>query len=533
MPWWKRRKSGSVAQGTAVGIAVEAGRIAFAARQGDVDGRARIVAWDASDATTDDARRAATRQFVEAHGLAGWPSRVMLASGDYSLHLVERPPNVPEEELADATRWLIRDLIEFDVESAEIAILTLPQDAARRRTPRMFVVAARHEAVQELAALVEAAGLDLAGFDIVESALLALDARMPETITASSLLQTGEKSSVLTLSHDRHLYLARSLHVDFGRTEQAIDLALAAGSPTDPEILDRIDSLLLDVQRSLDYYESEYGHAPASRLVLLPGALDLAPLAPALAEALRPLQVEPYECDRFFDFEAAPPSRLLPSVLLAVGCTVAGDEGLGRALLPKAQRARSEIAGLGTALRIAALVALAFCLHAGLSWLELRSDRQRLASLEAARDRALAELEADRVPSPDGARPDPGAELDALRARRDLDLALLRDVERRGAAAGTGAAFSTILTGLARQDVDGLWLTRIELDEAGAHVALEGRALEAEEIPRFLRRLGREPAFEDRRFRQLELLRSDDGAAGLALRLATTPAPDVLAGRSR
>ena len=110
---------------------------------------------------------------------------------------------------------------------------------------------------------------------------------------------------------------------------------------------------------------------------------------------------------------------------------------------------------------------------------------------------------------------------------------LLRDVERRGAGAGTGAAFSTILTGLARQDVDGLWLTRIELDEAGAHVALEGRALEAEEIPRFLRRLGREPAFEDRRFRQLEILRSDDGAAGLAFRLATTPAPDVLAGRSR
>ena len=57
--------------------------------------------------------------------------------------------------------------------------------------------------------------------------------------------------------------------------EDAAERTLAASERGGAEILSLLEPLLLDVQRSLDYYEGEYGRPPATRLTLLPGPIDL------------------------------------------------------------------------------------------------------------------------------------------------------------------------------------------------------------------------------------------------------------------
>ena len=127
-----------------VGVAIPSDAVAVVAvARHESGGRRRVTAWSTISADSPDEVEQGLRRFVAANDLRGSPCRVTLSQVDYNLKLVERPTNVPVEELADATRWLIRDLIEIDVESAAIGVLTIPDQRGRARTPHMFVAAAR------------------------------------------------------------------------------------------------------------------------------------------------------------------------------------------------------------------------------------------------------------------------------------------------------------------------------------------------------------------------------------------------------
>ncbi len=524
----KKRSGGAVR----LGVAVEGDRVAVVALAGSgaLGASPKVLAFDVFATESSADLGSGLRRFVEQNDLRGASCRVTLPAVDYDLKLVERPTNIPDEELADATRWLIRDLVEIDVESAAIAVLTIPDERGRARTPHMFVVAARETTVSALAEAVGKAGLVCAGFDVVESAMLALETGIGESGPAGAMIRIDSKSSLLTLASDARLFLARPLRIDTALMDQAAERALASDEPAGPEIAALIEPLLLDVQRSLDYYESEYGRAPATRLSLLPGPIDLAPLAPALAEALRPLHVEAFALERHFEFDSPPPSRDLGALALACGAAIAGDATFGAALVPRSIRLRSESFGLVRVLRLAAALVIALGAWAGHQAYSLQRERAELAALQrqaTGLEAALADAERTQGGEASAAGPDASA----LREHRDARLALLRDLGQREP--GSGARFSSLLTGLARQDLDGVWLERIELADAGASIALVGRTLRAEDVPTFLRRLRNEPVFAGRKFRTFQLERGTDPGAGLQFRVATRDDADAASGDGR
>ena len=523
LPWWPIGNPADEVDTTSVGIVVLQNEVVAVARDGEVEGRPRLVAWESFAFDPDSAGLIGRdlQHFVEKHGLQNWPCRCTLSPEDYSLRLVERPANVPDEELVDATRWLVRDLIEFDVEEAQLAILTIPEDGSRARTPRMFVVAARHEPVMDLAHAIDGAGLRLAGFDIAESSMLALEARMPDVVAGSAALRIDDKASVLTLSHENRLYLARNLHVDTDSIEAAAEHALGDASSTDPEIIELLDPLLLDIQRSLDYYESEYGQATPSRLTLLPSQIDFSTLIPTLSEVLRPLEVEAYDLSHYFEIDGALPTNLQPALALAAGSAVAGPGLLGDALVPRLFKGLGGGFGLSSALRIAAVVALLFGAYSTWSWVQLGEERDALALLDSDRDQLSKRIEFLRAEEASRAAnaTDPESRIEALRETRDARLSVLRDLGQ--SRIRPEASFSKLLAGLARQDLDNLWLERIEIRDGGDSISIEGRALVPEDVPTFLRRLGAEASFEARNFRTFEIERRDDSLPGVAFRIAT------------
>ena len=90
-----------------------------AARVSRGAGTAPLLEWvDYLPATRSDTNRAtALRQMLTTHGAHGQPSTSVLPTGDYHLLLLEAPA-VPAEELREAARWRVKDLIDFDVEEA-------------------------------------------------------------------------------------------------------------------------------------------------------------------------------------------------------------------------------------------------------------------------------------------------------------------------------------------------------------------------------------------------------------------------------
>ncbi len=520
------RRSRRSAQ-TRVGVAIDGDQLALVAlaEAGAGDGAPRVLAWEVLPAESSAELGSGLRRFVERNALRGAACRVTLSPADYDLKLVERPTNVPDEELADATRWLIRDLVEVDVESAAISVMTIPDQRGRARTPHMFVAAARDSTVSALAEAVTEAGLRCTGFEVVESAMLALEGGTLDPALGGAMIRIDAKASLLTLASEARLYLARPLRVDAALMDQAAERALTAAEPAGAEIVALLEPLLLDIQRSLDYYESEYGRTPAARLSLLPGPIDLAPLAPALAESLRPLRVEAWALERYFAFEEPPPSRQHGALALACGAALAGESAFGAALVPRRIRLRSESFGLDRVLRVAALLVAALGAYAGFLGFSVYRDGARVDEL-ATRERTLeGELAAARAEAlPGGEAGAPGPDLDALRAHRDARLALLRDLGQR--APGDSPRFSSLLVGLARQDLENVWLERIEFADAGESIALAGRTLRAEDVPSFLRGLREEQVFAGRKFRTLEIERPAAAEPGLRFRVATRGADD-------
>lgn len=169
---------------------------------------------------------------------------------------------------------------------------------------------------------------------------------------------------------------------------------------------------------------------------------------------------------------------------------------------------------IGICLLVAVCLSL---IYLGTVWrgAALASEHTRLVAQRDTSTRRVNELATQLQGKADPVLEAAVTELTTERDRKAQALAALSNRE-----VATTAGFSPQFIGLARQRLNGLWLTRIEL--SGAHVALQGVALSEELIPRYVRRLGAEEVFEGTAFQQARLDRSVDGD-GLRFELRTQP----------
>ena len=75
----------------------------------------------------------------------------------------------------------------------------------------------------------------------------------------------------------------------------------------------------------------------------------------------------------------------------------------------------------------------------------------------------------------------------------------------QGNTLGDTKGFSRHLRALARQQIDGIWLTRIQLSPEGDGTRLEGHAIRAELVPLYVQELTAEPAFARQRFNRFQI----------------------------
>jgi len=71
---------------------------------------------------------------------------------------------------------------------------------------------------------------------------------------------------------------------------------------------------------------------------------------------------------------------------------------------------------------------------------------------------------------------------------------------------GNTSGFSDFFAAFGRQAVPGVWLTGFTISEAGAELVVNGRALQAELVPGYLRALNNEPMMRGRRVAEMKLV---------------------------
>lgn len=89
----------------------------------------------------------------------------------------------------------------------------------------------------------------------------------------------------------------------------------------------------------------------------------------------------------------------------------------------------------------------------------------------------------------------------------------------------TAGSFAEYLRGFGRQTVAGLWLTAFNFDAANGAMEIQGRTIDPALVPEYIRRLGKERAFQGRTFAALKLSegKPDPTVSGAMALPVTTP----------
>jgi MSHA biogenesis protein MshI len=213
----------------------------------------------------DAERPGALKSWVERNGLMGAKCRWVLDARDYRLMQTQRP-EVPDAELREALRWRVQDMTDLPPEEAEIEYFPMPASRQGGRGETLSVVVCRAELVRAYSICCEQAGLDLRVIDIPQFGLRDLAERLPESARGLALIRLEENRGSVQVQQGDTLFITREL--DFG-TRSLGDEFMGDGDDGSPRD-GSFDRLALEIQRSLDYYESHFGMPPVAGLIVAP-----------------------------------------------------------------------------------------------------------------------------------------------------------------------------------------------------------------------------------------------------------------------
>jgi MSHA biogenesis protein MshI len=193
---------------------------------------------------------------------------------------------VPQNELKLAVSWKLKDLIDYPVEQATIDVVNIPPDPSNtKRQQHIFAISANNQQLAEVTNQLIEAGINLQAIDALVFAQRNIASLLEEENRGLAMLSFNSSGGLLTFTSGGELYHARRIEIDKARTKTAFE------------------TISLELQRSLDHFDSQFPYITINKLLLAP--FDL---RDAFCEHLRNyinLPIVKFELSDIFEFDAA------------------------------------------------------------------------------------------------------------------------------------------------------------------------------------------------------------------------------------
>lgn len=257
--------------------------------------------------------RDALSRLAQSRGLKRYRCAALLGEAEYRLVQVEAPA-VPPEERLQALRWRLKDVVDFPLDGAAIAVADIPVEGGRQAS--VFAVIAPKAVVGERMALFHESKVPLEAIDIPEMAVRNVAALFEEANRGLAFLALTQGDGLLTITYHGELFLSRR-----------IEVSSAALAEADPDRrLQMLERLALELQRTLDNFDRQYGFISVSRL-LVASEVDCAGVVAALGQNLY-LPVQAADLGLVAEFNALPELRSAErqaQSLLAIGAALRAE----------------------------------------------------------------------------------------------------------------------------------------------------------------------------------------------------------------
>ncbi len=243
------------------------------------------------------------KDFITDNKLTGANCSLILSAHEYQMLLTEAPQVAPEE-MCDALWWRVKDLVAFDLDNAELDYLELPEDSDKNQGTKLYAVVADKSKIAAKIAWAESLDLIPVTVEIPETAILHLVSDLCSDIVGTSVLFLDAEQSLLMLMSETKMYLSRTLKYNY---------------------LHRMEALVLDLQRSMDYYESQMGKPPCRKVIVLPQQSDDTAIMQNLAENIG-VAIETVDINDLINADGALTIELQQHCLVAISGALRLDQ---------------------------------------------------------------------------------------------------------------------------------------------------------------------------------------------------------------
>ncbi|MES2091301.1 MAG: hypothetical protein V4532_15170, partial [Pseudomonadota bacterium] len=193
-----------------------------------------------------DDRVAALLAWQKKNGLNRSKSNLLLPPADYQILQIDAPA-VDAAELKSATRWQVKDFIDFPVDDAAVDCMPVPTKPGDNAAPKLLTVVSRKAVVGTWMKHWHAEKLTLNCIDIPEMALRNL-AVMAAGAEAAVFLHLGWETTNLLIVWQESLCTFRQLNIG---AAQLVDL-------DDFERAELIGRIALELQRTTDAFGRQF-----------------------------------------------------------------------------------------------------------------------------------------------------------------------------------------------------------------------------------------------------------------------------------
>lgn len=198
----------------------------------------------------------ALAELVSRYKLFSRHCRWVLVPGQYQL-LMTDALNVPDDEMREALRWRLKGLLDHAPENTVLDIFKVPNDGMTGKGEKVFVVASQMSLLQERIKIFQQALLVVDFIDISDLAMRNILCTFPQVDAPIAMLSLDHGVCKIILQYRNNICLIRQLALNFS----------SHGSKTERDVLDPV---LLEIQRSFDYCQSELKLVSPRQLLLTP-----------------------------------------------------------------------------------------------------------------------------------------------------------------------------------------------------------------------------------------------------------------------
>lgn len=227
-------------------------------------------------------------EWVKEFNLKDSVTNFVLAQSQANILLTEAP-EVEDRELRQAMQWKLKDSSDIDMEKSIVDVVSIPGQRERGRQPMAYVVSADKALLKDYVSLIDRHDLDLKSIDITAMAQRNIASRLPEDENGIAFLSLYARSGLFSISRQGELFLTRDLDVGYENFSQAQAPASDSGLQVEglPSATQQsLEQIVLEVQRSMDYYERYFAQPPVSTLVLAPLPVSIPGLIDEIASQL-------------------------------------------------------------------------------------------------------------------------------------------------------------------------------------------------------------------------------------------------------